>query len=305
MKLPFILFIAAGSLALTACDDVRVEKYPNGNVRFEATYVNDKKEGIEKEFYEDGTLKRESNFVNDRREGLTKEFYKDGTPQSELPYANGYIEGTVIRYHKNGKVASKALYKQNKQIAFGETFNEDGTPATSGSYKDPRDGYSYEWIVIGDQLWTAENMNYATASGAICAQCNHWGRLYNFENAKKACLEGFHMPSKAEWQKLLNFAGKKPGVALKAGYGWDPIKPDSPIFGNGKDDHGFGAKAGGAHFAKSDVPIKERKFEEAGKKAYFWTSEGEVLIFFHDKDIAKFEKFDPEFGASLRCLKDK
>ena len=80
--------------------------------------------------------------------------------------------------------------------------------------------------------------------------------------------------------------------------------PDSPIFGNGKDDLGFGAKAGGAHFAKSDVPIKERKFEEAGKKAYFWTSEGEVLVFFHDKDFAKFEQFDPEFGASLRCIKD-
>ena len=58
MKLPFILFIAAGSLALTACEDVRVEKYPNGNIRFQATYVNDKKEGIEKEFYNDGTLKR-------------------------------------------------------------------------------------------------------------------------------------------------------------------------------------------------------------------------------------------------------
>ena len=56
MKLPFILFIAAGSLAFTACDDVRVEKYPNGNVRFEATYVNDKKEGLEKEYYDDGTL---------------------------------------------------------------------------------------------------------------------------------------------------------------------------------------------------------------------------------------------------------
>jgi uncharacterized protein (TIGR02145 family) len=147
-------------------------------------------------------------------------------------------------------------------------------------------------------------MNFATASGAICSQCNHWGRLYDFQNAQKACLEGFHMPSKAEWQKLLKVAGKKPGVALKAGYGWDPIKPESPIFGNGKDELGFGAKAGGAHFAKSDVPIKDRKFDEAGKKAYFWTSEGEVLVFFHDKDIAKFEKFDPNFGASLRCLKD-
>jgi uncharacterized protein (TIGR02145 family) len=302
--LPLILFVAASSIALTACDDVRVEKYPNGNIRFEATYVDNKKEGLEKEYYDDGTLKRESNFANDRREGITKEYYKDGTLQTELPYSNGYIEGTVIRYHKNGKMASKAEYKQNKQVAFGETFNEDGTPATSGSYKDPRDGNSYEWIVIGDQLWTAENMNYATASGAICSQCNHWGRLYNFENAKKACLEGFHMPSKAEWQKLLKVAGKKPGVVLKAGYGWDPIKPESPIFGNGKDELGFGAKAGGAHFAKSDVPIKDRKFDEAGKKAYFWTSEGEVLVFFHNKDIAKFEQFDPEFGASLRCIKD-
>ena len=58
MKLPAILFIAASSIAFTACDDVRVEKYPNGNVRFEATYVNDKKEGPEKEYYDDGTLKR-------------------------------------------------------------------------------------------------------------------------------------------------------------------------------------------------------------------------------------------------------
>lgn len=112
------------------------------------------------------------------------------------------------------------------------------------------------------------------------------------------------MPSKAEWQVLLDKAGKKPGAVLKAGYGWDPLKKESLIYGNGKDELGFGAKAGGAHFAKSDVPLNERKFEGAGQKAYFWTSEGEVLIFYHNKDIAKFEKFNPEYGASLRCLKD-
>ena len=128
MKLPAILFIAASSIAFTACDDVRVEKYPNGNVRFEATYVNDKKEGIEKEYYDDGTLKRESNYVNDRREGVTKEYYKDGTLQTELPYVNGYVEGTVVRYHKNGKVATKAEYKQNKQVAFGETTTKMAAP---------------------------------------------------------------------------------------------------------------------------------------------------------------------------------
>ena len=297
--------VFASAMIFSACEDVRVENYPSGKIRIETTYVKDKKQGPEKEYYENGNVKREANYVNDRREGVVKEYYEDGIPEAEYNYVDGYIEGTVIRYHKNGKIASKAEYKQNKQIAFGEYFDESGEPATSGSYKDPRDGYAYEWIRIGSQLWTAENMNYGTASGSLCSQCNHWGRLYNFENAKKACLEGFHMPTKQEWNELLTFAGKeKPvGVVLKAGYGWDPIKGTNN-YGNGKDELGFGAKAGGGHFAKSDVPLKERKFEAAGQKAYFWTAEGEVLVFFHDKDIAKFEKFNPEYGASLRCIKD-
>jgi uncharacterized protein (TIGR02145 family) len=272
----------------------------------ETTYVKDKKQGIEKEYYNNGTLKRETNYNEDRKEGVQKEYYDDGTLQAETPFADGYIEGEVMKYHKNGKLASKAKYQKNKQIEFGEVFDPDGSPATDGSYKDPRDGYAYQWIRIGTQLWTAENMNFGTFEGSVCNQCNHWGRLYNFENAKKACLEGFHMPTKEEWKTLLTFAETtgKVGTVLKAGFGWDPIKEGGNDYGNGKDELGFGVKAGGAHFAKSDVPLKERKFEDAGKKAYLWTAEGEVLVFYHDKDIAKFEKFNPEFGASLRCLKD-
>ncbi|MCQ2106129.1 MAG: hypothetical protein MJZ26_10090 [Fibrobacter sp.] len=300
-------FIAGFALvaALTGCEDIRVEKYPSGQIRSEATYVKDKKQGSEKEYYENGNMKRESTYENDRRQGISKEYYDDGSIKAEYTYEDGYIEGPVTFYHKNGKVSSKLQYKQNKQIAFGEYFNENGEPETSGSYKDPRDGFSYEWIRIGAQLWIAENMNYATASGSVCAQCNHWGRLYDFENAKKACLEGFHMPTKHDWEVLLTYASvdSKPGIALKAGYGWDPLK-GTGIFGNGKDELGFGAKAGGGHFAKSDVPLKERKFEGAGQKAYFWVDNGEVLVFYHDKDIAKFEKFNPQHGASLRCIKD-
>ena len=103
-KQAYIGLAVAAAFALTACEDVRVEKYPNGNTRFETTYVKDKKEGLEKEYYQDGTLKRETTYKNDRREGLTKEYYEDGSVQSEIPYVDGYIEGDVVRYYKNGKV---------------------------------------------------------------------------------------------------------------------------------------------------------------------------------------------------------
>lgn len=305
-KLNLLVGCALSAALLVGCgDDIRTENYPSGKLRFQATYVKDKKQGPEKEFYENGNLKRESTYENDRRQGVSKEYYEDGTLQAEYNYIDGYIEGVVSRYHKNGKLASKANYKQNKQVEFGEYYGEDGEPATSGSYKDPRDGYAYEWVRIGAQVWMAENVNYATASGSLCAQCNHWGRLYDFENAKKACPEGFHMPTKAEWEVLLTYASvdSKPGVALKAGYGWDPLK-GTANYGNGKDELGFGAKAGGGHFANSNVPLKERKFEGAGQKAYFWVTNGDVLTFYHDKDIAKYEKFKPEHAASLRCLKD-
>lgn len=301
--LKFCILNSAFLIVLTACDDIRKETYPNGKTRFEVPYVNDQKQGLEKEYYESGAIKRETPYEADRRQGLSKEYYEDGTLAAEYPYENGYIEGVVSRYYKNGKLSSRAEFKQNKQAAFGEYFDESGEPATSGSYKDPRDGTPYEWVRVGQQLWVAENLNYATATGSVCQQCNNWGRLYNFENAKTACLEGFHLPTKAEWNELLQFVGDKAGLKLKAGYGWDPLK-GTANYGNGKDDFGLGFKAGGAHFEKSDVAVKDRKFKDAGQKAYVWTAEGEVAVFHYNKDIVTFEKFNAEHGASVRCLKD-
>ena len=162
------LLAMMAAFALTACEDIRVQEFPDGSVRMETTYVKDKKQGLEKEYYNNGTLKRETNYNEDRKEGLQKEYYDDGTLQAETPYADGYIEGEVSKYHKNGKLASKAKYQKNKQIEFGEVFDPDGSPATDGSYKDPRDGYAYQWIRIGTQLWTAENMNFGTYEGSVC-----------------------------------------------------------------------------------------------------------------------------------------
>ncbi len=283
-------------------DSVKKEMYPNGKIRFEIPYDSEgKRSGIAKEFYQSGTLKKETPYQNDKKEGLEIEFYESGTKRSEYPYQNGYIEGIVTTYHENGNIESRAPYSQNKQIDFGEHFDSNGAPQTQGSYKDPRDSHAYEWVRIGTQVWLAENADFATAVGSLCMQCNNWGRLYNAQAAENACPPGFRLPTSDDWKLLIQNAGQKPGYALKAGVGWDPLKGTS-LFGNGSDSLGFGAKSGGAHFAASDVAYESRKFKDAGQKAYFRTSDHHVAVLYYNSDVVRIEPFNDTFGASVRCI---
>ena len=61
-KFVYPLLAITAALVLTGCEEVRVEKFPSGAVRFETTYVKDKKQGVDKEYYESGILKRETNY---------------------------------------------------------------------------------------------------------------------------------------------------------------------------------------------------------------------------------------------------
>lgn len=294
-KILQLLGIPLAVLILTACDDIREEKYPNGKVRSRVQYVENAKQGEETEFYESGSTKRTRIFEKGKLQGASKEFYESGKLQAELTYANGAIDGVVKRYYENGNVKSITLYQNGTIAAFPETFDEDGEPEVQGSYTDPRDGNKYEWVRIGNAVWTAENVKFAPVKGSVCMQCNVWGRLYNWESAQEACPTSFRIPKISDFESLAKAAGQNPAKKLKATFGWNDG-------GDGTDEFNFGIRASGAHFAQADVPEKSRKFKDAGDKAYFWTAEGKVAVFQKKSSEIAFEKFNPEFGASLRCV---
>jgi uncharacterized protein (TIGR02145 family) len=79
------------------------------------------------------------------------------------------------------------------------------------TFTDSRDGKVYKKVQIGTQEWMAENLNYATGNRWCydnnAANCDIYGRLYDWETAKKACPSGWHLPSDAEWTTLTNFLG--------------------------------------------------------------------------------------------------
>jgi uncharacterized protein (TIGR02145 family) len=58
----------------------------------------------------------------------------------------------------------------------------------------------------------AENLNYDTRKGSWCLgnisdYCNIYGKMYDWETALNVCPDGWHLPSKEEWEELREFLG--------------------------------------------------------------------------------------------------
>jgi uncharacterized protein (TIGR02145 family) len=134
---------------------------------------------------------------------------------------------------------------------------DDYDPETH--FCDTRDGKTYKYVKIGEQVWMAENLKYykrfpeagtcpysklvtftaedgrSYKGEAICDEYGY-GRLYTKNAANNSCPEGWRLPTFGEWKILIDFVGgeKIAGKHLKAKSGWAND-------GNGLDTYGFEA----------------------------------------------------------------
>ena len=196
-----------------------------------------------------------------------------------------------------------------------------------GELVDDRDGQTYRTVQIGDQVWMAENLNFETDE-SVCYNdsveyCDKYGRLYTWAAAmdsagmwttngkgcgyretcsptypvRGVCPEGWHLPSKAEWETLFNAVGGEStaGKVLKSTSGWDDN-------GNGTDTFGFSAlPAGNRDYGGS--------YNGEGDDAHFWSStEYDSSFAFnmflgYNFNYAFLFNFK-YYGFSVRCLQD-
>ncbi|MDR0515507.1 MAG: fibrobacter succinogenes major paralogous domain-containing protein [Fibromonadaceae bacterium] len=180
------------------------------------------------------------------------------------------------------------------------------------SFTDSRDGKIYRTIKMPDgNVWFAANLNFA-AEGSKCygdneENCQKYGRLYNWETAKGACPNGWHLPSSAELDSMVISIGGIPtaGKKLKAVSGWNDYKSKySTVSGNGDGAFGFSALPGGG--GKSDG-----SFGYIGNAGLWWTSTESNsdkahygYIVYNNAKVYKDENSKLDLG-SIRCIKDK
>lgn len=140
-------------------------------------------------------------------------------------------------------------------LLWGQTYEK-------GVFTDTRDGQTYKTVKIGNQVWMAQNLNYALAEDCWTlpddSDGKNYGRFYTWEAAKKAVPPGWHLPSKEELETL--FANL--GVAEL------PNRDDLyPLLIEGGLT-GFNVQLTGSH---------NEEYGKRGKFASFWSSEESTL----------------------------
>ena len=181
----------------------------------------------------------------------------------------------------------------NPEKQFCAKFNDDAK--TEQLYKMVTiapEGTNYS------ETWMAENLNYETANswcyGDKEENCAKYGRLYTWAAAMEACPTGWHLPSQDEWKELIvavddniteytdeNVAGK----VLKSQTGFSAL-----LAGYREYNGNYASILSNAYFWSSS--------EYYGSNAY------NVYLNFNNEK-AYLVSYLKDFGASVRCLKDK
>ena len=172
--------------------------------------------------------------------------------------------------------------------------------------EDDRDNATYKTVKIGSQTWMAENANFE-AYGSRCyrdsaSYCEKYGRLYTWAAIKRACPSGWHLPTKAEFETLVEFVGGGSVAAkkLKSTSGW-------PEGANGTDDYSFSALNAG--YLYYDIGPKILRYRD--DEVCFWSSTEEedkqyaYRMFWEPNSAYAWVSFgDKHEACSVRCIQD-
>jgi uncharacterized protein (TIGR02145 family) len=208
-----------------------------------------------------------------------------------------------------------------------------------GYVQDDEDNI-YKTVVIGDQTWMAENLNYYKVPGSKCyegrySNCDKYGRLYDWATAmgfpqkcnsilsytdadcvipiktprQGICPSGWHLPSNAEWNQLYHHADNTANTSSNY---------DSPTAGmylkaqegwdyngNGEDTYGFAALPGGWNGSSGIV-----SGGNAGLYGFWWSSNEFHRTAAYNREIdhrnasAIYDTDSKTSHYSVRCIKD-
>lgn len=177
---------------------------------------------------------------------------------------------------------------------------------------DERNDRKYKTIEIGNQIWMAENLAFSIDSGIGCwgkdtlPKDSTYGYLYTWETAKNAVPDGWRLPTKEDWEELIEYLG---GSDVAGGR----MKENSTEYWEypnteGTNSSGFTARPAG--YKSLPNSADKELFLGEGRWGYWWSSTLDSSSFIwavrlhHSEASAIVNDFSPRMAFSVRCVKD-
>ncbi len=204
----------------------------------------------------------------------------------------------------------------------GDVF-EEGKNGSSGQVNSAGevvdvDGNTYKTVKVGEQVWFAENLKTQSSVGnSWCYsdeefQCEKYGRLYDWEavmsgdvepGSQGICPDGWRVPTDGDWFVLESSLAEFSCEPARLSWGCTPSgKALKSSDWEGDDVVGFNILPAGL------IDLQGRSGFLLSY-AHFWTSTklgNDVWrrVFLDTQDNILRGTENPEFGYSVRCIKD-
>ncbi|MBQ2351534.1 MAG: hypothetical protein II394_04910, partial [Bacteroidales bacterium] len=272
-------------------------------------------------------------------QGIGRNTYFWCATESALNNSSAFYQGISYDYttlsNSNGQAYS------GKDYAYSVRCVKDAVNTASyqtGSFTDTRDGRSYDYVIIGEQTWMAENLRYDNSGSMTVALSNEqsetdpylyypngdsqnletYGYLYNWPAAMNGaessdanpsgvqgiCPDGWHLPSNAEWTQLVETLGDEANAgAMLAGNAsmWTAgTLTASEYFGTSS----FNALPSGYYYPGD--------YGGFGSTTSFWSTtediESNTRVYLRGVDNSgtslSRSRGSKTYGFSVRCIKD-
>ncbi|UCH14003.1 MAG: hypothetical protein JSV22_12970 [Bacteroidales bacterium] len=225
---------------------------------------------------------------------------------------SGLTAGT--EYFVRAYAINSAGTAYGNEVSF-TTLNETGTLV------DVRDSQVYNTVKIGDQWWMAENLNFYTDSGSwyydddSVTYAETYGRLYSWDTVmagaassntvpsgvQGVCPSGWHIPSDAEWAIMTDELG---GLTVAGG------KMKEEGFANWTTPNTGATNISGFTALPAGERTDASVFQYEGDRATYWSTTEQTgtdawtRILNYDSNAAVRDRFDKDYGFSVRCVQD-
>ena len=227
-------------------------------------------------------------------------------------------KGCVSYISGNDVILNGQLSYYTCNLSKGWVFN---ISKNSGTITDTRETLlngtstiTYGTITIGNQVWMSEDMKFDMGSifyvdGAYVSIttnydcCDPWNshtRIYASNVLDTLCPTGWHIPSYAEWQQLIDYVEGFPNLLKSCSY---------QTWSNETNAYGFSAYGNAIYFEDKvhTCPGSEctSTLEDSDRKASFWLNDKQNVIQYSESlhNYTTKRLYDTRLAA-VRCVKN-